>query len=94
MLVVRANLDFRLIDRLTLSQSTEIPCKSLGMKVEVYDPSGKNIEHLREAGEMVCTRPHPSIPLYFWGDSTGAKFRTTYFNTYPGNHAFLLAGLS
>jgi acetoacetyl-CoA synthetase len=61
------------------------------MKVEVYDPSGNNIEHLGEAGEMVCTRPHPSIPLYFWGDPTGARFRDTYFSTYPGKYPLLMS---
>ncbi|KAJ7311571.1 acetoacetyl-CoA synthetase [Mycena albidolilacea] len=58
--------------------------KSLGMKVEVFDDEGKNIEHTGIAGEMVCTRPHPSIPVGFWGDDTGAKFREAYYSTYPG----------
>ncbi|KAF8070271.1 acetoacetyl-CoA synthetase [Lyophyllum atratum] len=62
----------------------EMPCKGLGMKVEVYDAFGNNIEQTGEAGELVCTRPHPSIPLYFWGDISGNKFRDTYYNTYPG----------
>lgn len=63
---------------------SEIPCKGLGMKVEVYGPMGENIEHTGQAGEMVCTRPHPSIPLYFWGDTSGERFRRTYYDTYPG----------
>ncbi|KAJ7879114.1 acetoacetyl-CoA synthetase [Mycena leptocephala] len=62
----------------------EIQCKSLGMKVEVFDAEGKNIEHTGIAGEMVCTRPHPSLPVKFWGDDSGAKFRDTYYSTYPG----------
>lgn len=44
----------------------EIQYKFLGMKVEVFDQDGKNIEHTGEAGEMVCTRPHPSLPVKFW----------------------------
>ncbi|KAG6817482.1 hypothetical protein H0H87_008107 [Tephrocybe sp. NHM501043] len=54
------------------------------MKVEVYDPSGNNIEHTGSPGELVCTRPHPSLPLYFWGDKTGEKLRDAYFSMYPG----------
>ncbi|KAG5652875.1 hypothetical protein H0H81_003305 [Sphagnurus paluster] len=62
----------------------EIQCKTLGMKVEVFDPSGNNIEHTGSPGELVCSRPHPSLPLYFWGDETGEKLREAYFNMYPG----------
>ncbi|KAJ7267587.1 hypothetical protein B0H12DRAFT_1097878 [Mycena haematopus] len=62
----------------------EIQHKALGMKVEVFDPEGKNIEATGVAGEMVCTRPHPSIPVQFWGDDSGAKFRDAYYSTYPG----------
>lgn len=60
----------------------EIPCKTMGMKIEVFNESGDNIEHTGEPGEMVCTRPHPSIPIGFWGDHTGSKFLDTYFGTY------------
>ncbi|KAJ7739028.1 acetoacetyl-CoA synthetase [Mycena maculata] len=62
----------------------EIQCKSLGMKVEVFDPYGNNIESTGTAGELVCTRPHPSLPVRFWGDESGAKFRDAYYSTYPG----------
>lgn len=62
----------------------EIQCKALGMKVEVFDPSGNNIENTGQPGELVCTRPHPSIPVCFWGDESGQKFRDAYFNVYPG----------
>ncbi|KAK2464310.1 hypothetical protein APHAL10511_003767 [Amanita phalloides] len=62
----------------------EIQCKVLGIKVEVFDSSGKNIEHTGEPGELVCTRPHPSLPLYFWNDPTGQKLREAYFSTFPG----------
>ncbi|KDQ27491.1 hypothetical protein PLEOSDRAFT_1064819 [Pleurotus ostreatus PC15] len=62
----------------------ETSCKALGMKVEVFDPHGNNIEHTGEPGEMVCTRPHPSLPLYFWGDEDGKKYRSAYFEMYPG----------
>ncbi|KAF9452755.1 acetoacetyl-CoA synthetase [Macrolepiota fuliginosa MF-IS2] len=62
----------------------ETQCKALGHKVEVFDPSGNNIEHTGQPGELVCTKPHPSLPLYFWGDHTGEKLREAYFNMYPG----------
>ncbi|OCH93786.1 acetoacetate-CoA ligase [Obba rivulosa] len=62
----------------------EIQGKSLGMKVEIFDLDGKNIEDTGVAGEMVCTRPHPSLPICFWGDETGEKLRQAYFSTYPG----------
>lgn len=69
---------------------TEIQVKDLGMKVEVFDPSGRNIEHTGLPGELVCTRPHPSLPLGFWGDESGQKLRDAYFNTYPGLWPFCL----
>jgi len=62
----------------------EMQVKSLGMKVEVFDPDGKNIEHTGEPGELVCTRAHPSQPLCFWGDDSGEKLRDAYFSKYPG----------
>ena len=54
------------------------------MKVEVFDPDGNNIEHTGQPGELVCTRPHPSLPLAFWGDDSGKKLREAYFSMYPG----------
>ncbi|KAF8639498.1 hypothetical protein AX17_001403 [Amanita inopinata Kibby_2008] len=57
---------------------------TLGMKIEVFNPSGNNIEHTGEAGELVCTRPRPSLPLGFWGDKTGEKLREAYYSMYPG----------
>ncbi|CAL1706757.1 unnamed protein product [Somion occarium] len=62
----------------------EIQGKSLGMKVEIFDPDGKNIEDTGEPGELVCTRPHPSLPICFWGDKGDKKLRASYFDTYPG----------
>ncbi|KIK69329.1 hypothetical protein GYMLUDRAFT_255855 [Collybiopsis luxurians FD-317 M1] len=63
----------------------EIQHKSLGMAVEVLDVDGKNIEQTGQAGEMACTKPHPSLPVMFWGDTPdGKKLRETYFSFYPG----------
>ncbi|KAL5520210.1 hypothetical protein ACEPAG_9423 [Sanghuangporus baumii] len=63
--------------------SGEIQGKSLGMAVEVFDPDGRNIEHTGVPGELVCTRPHPSLPIGFWGDEDGEKLRKAYFDFYP-----------
>jgi acetoacetyl-CoA synthetase len=62
----------------------EIQGKALGMKVEVFDTSGNNIEHTGLPGELVCTRPHISLPVAFWGDESGEKFRKAYFDHFPG----------
>ena len=64
---------------------SEIQAKALGMKVEVFGPLGDNIEHTGQPGELVCTRPHPSIPVRFWGDDDkGTKFLKAYYDVYPG----------
>ena len=60
----------------------ELQCRGLGMRVEVYDPAGKPV--LGEPGELVCSAPFPSMPLYFWGDPDGAKYRRAYFQKFPG----------
>ncbi len=55
---------------------------ALGMKVNVYDEYGKPI--LDREGELVCEAPAPSMPLYFWNDPDGKKYREAYFEVYPG----------
>lgn len=60
----------------------EIQCRGLGMKVEAFDAFGKSITN--EKGELVCTKPFPSMPIYFWNDKDGAKYLTAYFNHYDG----------
>ncbi|KAF8629404.1 hypothetical protein AX15_003458 [Amanita polypyramis BW_CC] len=62
----------------------ELQAKTLGMKIEIFDSAGNNIEHTGVPGEMVCTRPHPSLPICFWGDGAGKKLRASYFDMYPG----------
>lgn len=54
------------------------------MAVEIFDVDGKNIEDTGMPGELVCTRPHPSMPVRFWGDDNDEKYRKAYFDTYPG----------
>jgi len=60
----------------------ELQCKGLGMAVEVFDEEGHAVRS--EKGELVCTRPAPSMPIYFWGDAEGAKYRAAYFERFPG----------
>ncbi len=60
----------------------EIQCRGLGMKVEVFDENG-HVLHGRK-GELVCTAPFPSMPVGFWNDPDGGKYRAAYFEKYPG----------
>jgi acetoacetyl-CoA synthetase len=59
----------------------EIQAKGLGMAVEVFDEQGKPVKN--EKGELVCTRPFPSMPVGFWNDPDGSKYRAAYFEKYP-----------
>ena len=53
----------------------------LGMDVHVFDDEGKSITE--QEGELVCTKPFPSMPLKFWNDDNNQKYRSTYFEMYP-----------
>ena len=59
----------------------EIQCKALGLAVDVFDDHGHPLRG--EKGELVCTQPFPSMPVGFWNDADGEKFRTAYFERYP-----------
>jgi acetoacetyl-CoA synthetase len=59
----------------------EIQCKGLGLAVEVFDDKGRSL--LGEKGELVCTKPFPAMPIGFWNDPDGAKYRAAYFEKYP-----------
>jgi acetoacetyl-CoA synthetase len=59
----------------------EIQAKGLGMAVEVFDEQGNSL--VGEKGELVCTRPFPSMPVGFWNDPDGARYRAAYFEKYP-----------
>jgi acetoacetyl-CoA synthetase len=60
----------------------EIPCRCLGAKVEAFDADGRSV--VGERGELVITAPMPSMPVGFWGDDDGSRYRDAYFATYPG----------
>jgi acetoacetyl-CoA synthetase len=59
----------------------ELQCRSLGMAVEVFDEEGESV--VGKKGELVCTRPFPSMPLGFWNDSGGERYHAAYFAKYP-----------
>jgi acetoacetyl-CoA synthetase len=60
----------------------EIQCRGLGMAVEIFDELGQPLRG--ERGELVCTAPFPSMPVGFWNDPTGARYRAAYFERFPG----------
>ncbi|MDA3894889.1 MAG: acetoacetate--CoA ligase [Desulfobacteraceae bacterium] len=59
----------------------ELQCRGLGMKVEAFDDNGKPV--IGQQGELVCTAPFPSMPIYFWDDPEGKKYYNAYFDVYP-----------
>ncbi len=58
----------------------ELQCRGLGMKVEVFDEEGQSV--IGRQGELVCTRPFPSMPIHFWNDEDGSKYHAAYFDVY------------
>lgn len=59
----------------------ELQCRSLGMAVEVYDEQGNAV--VGKKGELVCTKPFPSMPLGFWNDRGDERYHAAYFDKYP-----------
>ena len=59
----------------------EMQCRLLGCAVEAWNESGQPVTD--EVGELVCTQPIPSMPLYFWGDTGNSRYLSSYFDTYP-----------
>ena len=64
----------------------EIQCRCLGMDVHAWSEDGEPLEGDRagEQGELVCTTAFPSMPVFFWGDDDGSKYRAAYFDRFPG----------
>lgn len=60
----------------------ELQCRGLGMDVQVWNEAGQPV--IAEKGELVCARHFPSMPVGFWKDADGEKFRSAYFDTFPG----------
>ncbi|MDF1538479.1 MAG: acetoacetate--CoA ligase [Candidatus Thorarchaeota archaeon] len=59
----------------------ELQGPALGMKIKAYDENGNSV--FDQEGELVCETPAPSMPLYFWNDSEGNRYKNSYFNVYP-----------
>lgn len=59
----------------------EIQCRALGCALEAWDETGKPV--VREVGEMVITKPMPSMPVYFWKDPDGKRYQESYFEMFP-----------
>lgn len=60
----------------------EMQCRCLGSRIEAFDDDGKPI--VNAVGELVCTQPMPSMPLYFWNDPDGVRYRDSYYDMFPG----------
>lgn len=59
----------------------ELQCRGLAMNVAAFDEDGKPV--INQQGELVCTAPFPSMPIYFWDDPKGEKYHAAYFDVYP-----------
>ncbi len=60
----------------------ELQARALGCAVESFDEEGR--PQVGAVGELVITEPMPSMPIFFWGDEDGSRYRESYFDTYPG----------
>ena len=60
----------------------EIQAPALGMAVEIWNEAGEPV--IEELGELVCTRPFPTVPLCFWNDPDGTRLKAAYFEKFPG----------
>jgi acetoacetyl-CoA synthetase len=61
--------------------SGELQCRGLAMDVQAFDENGKPV--IDQQGELVCCKPFPSMPIYFWDDPDGKKYHRAYFDIYP-----------
>ncbi len=68
----------------------EMQCRLLGCAVESWNEQGQPV--VGEVGELVCTQPMPSMPLYFWGDTSGQRYLGSYFDMYPAGQGRLPGG--
>ena len=59
----------------------ELQCRGLAMDVRAFDEMGNEI--IDQQGELVCCKPFPSMPIYFWDDPDGRKYNDAYFDVYP-----------
>jgi len=59
----------------------DLQCRGLAMDVKAFDETGREL--INEEGELVCCKPFPSMPIYFWDDPDGSKYHSAYFDVYP-----------
>jgi acetoacetyl-CoA synthetase len=59
----------------------ELQCRALAMNVEAFDEDGRPVRN--QQAELVCTAPFPSMPIYFWNDPEGKRYRSAYFERFP-----------
>ncbi|KAJ0400276.1 hypothetical protein P43SY_006116 [Pythium insidiosum] len=59
----------------------ELQIRGLGLDVHIFDDNGKDLKE--QQGELVCLKPFPSMPLYFWNDNDGSKYHSAYFDVFP-----------
>ena len=62
----------------------QMQCRLLGCAVEAWNEQGQPV--LDEVGELICSQPIPSMPLYFWGDPGQQRYLSSYFDMYPAGH--------
>ena len=62
----------------------EMQCRALGAAVHAFNDAGLPV--IDEVGELVCTQPLPSMPVYFWNDPEGTRYLESYFETFKGPH--------
>ena len=62
----------------------EMQCRLLGSAVEAWNEQGESV--IGEVGELICSQPMPSMPLYFWGDTGNRRYLSSYFDSYPEGH--------
>jgi acetoacetyl-CoA synthetase len=60
----------------------KLQCRHLGAAIEAWNDEGESV--IGQVGELVCTRAFPSMPLRFWGDDDGSRYRAAYFGEWPG----------
>jgi acetoacetyl-CoA synthetase len=62
----------------------QMQCRLLGCSVQAWNEQGQPV--VDQVGELVCTQPIPSMPLYFWGDERNERYLSSYFDMYPAGH--------
>jgi acetoacetyl-CoA synthetase len=65
-------------------RASELQCRPLGVAVSSFDEQGNPVIGAGTTGELVVTKPMPSMPLGLWGDADGSRYRSAYFSTYDG----------